>query len=140
MIKNFRSVSLDQFYPIYEYIFIRNKHKIILFNGEIGVGKTTLIKFFLKMLDVKETVVSPTFSIINEYKSNDGRIINHFDLFRVKSQNEIQNLGITEYLESSNYCLIEWPNLLIDLIDEEYIIINIYRNNEIERDFEILIN
>ena len=140
MIKNFKSVSLDQFYPIYEYIFIRNKHKIILFNGEIGVGKTTLIKFFLKMLDVKETVVSPTFSIINEYKSNDGRIINHFDLFRVKSQNEIQNLGITEYLESSNYCLIEWPNLLIDLIDEEYIIINIYRNNEIERDLEILIN
>ena len=140
MIKTFRSVSLDQFYPIYEYIFIRNKHKIILFNGEIGVGKTTLIKFFLKMLDVKETVVSPTFSIINEYKSNDGRIINHFDLFRVKSQNEIQNLGITEYLESSNYCLIEWPNLLIDLIDEEYIIINIYRNNEIERDLEILIN
>tara|TARA_B100000963_G_scaffold275040_1_gene243272 strand:+ start:1257 stop:1679 length:423 start_codon:yes stop_codon:yes gene_type:complete len=140
MIKNFRSVSLDQFYPIYEYIFIKNKHKIILFNGEIGVGKTTLIKFFLKMLEVKETVVSPTFSIINEYKSNDGRIINHFDLFRVKSQNEIQNLGITEYLESSNYCLIEWPNLLIDLIDEEYIIINIYRNNEIERDLEILIN
>ena len=140
MIKNFRSVSLDQFYPIYEYIFIRNKHKIILFNGEIGVGKTTLIKFFLKMLEVKETVVSPTFSIINEYKSNDGRIINHFDLFRVKSQNEIQNLGITEYLESSNYCLIEWPSLLIDLIDEEYIIINIYRNNEIERDLEILIN
>ena len=140
MIKNFRSVSLDQFYPIYEYIFIRNKHKIILFNGEIGVGKTTLIKFFLKMLEVKETVVSPTFSIINEYKSNDGRIINHFDLFRVKSQNEIQNLGITEYLESSNYCLIEWPNLLIDLIDEEYIIINIYRNNEIERDVEIIIN
>ena len=140
MIKNFRSISLDQFYPIYEYIFIRNKHKIILFNGEIGVGKTTLIKFFLKMLEVKETVVSPTFSIINEYKSNDGRIINHFDLFRVKSQNEIQNLGITEYLESSNYCLIEWPNLLIDLIDEEYIIINIYRNNEIERDLEILIN
>ena len=140
MIKNFRSVSLDQFYPIYEYIFIRNKHKIILFNGEIGVGKTTLIKFFLKMLEVKETVVSPTFSIINEYKSNDGRIINHFDLFRVKSQNEIQNLGITEYLESSNYCLIEWPNLLIDLIDEEYIIINICRNNEIERDVEIIIN
>lgn len=140
MIKTFRSVSLDQFYPIYEYIFIRNKHKIILFNGEIGVGKTTLIKFFLKMLDVKETVVSPTFSIINEYKSNDGRIINHFDLFRVKSQNEIQNLGITEYLESSNYCLIEWPNLLIDLIDEEYIIINICRNNEIERDVEIIIN
>ena len=70
MIKNFRNVSLDQFYPIYEYIFVRNKHKIILFNGEIGVGKTTLIKFFLKMLEVKETVVSPTFSIINEYKSN----------------------------------------------------------------------
>ena len=140
MIKTFRSVSLDQFYPIYEYIFIKNKHKIILFNGEIGVGKTTLIKFFLKMLEVKETVVSPTFSIINEYKSNDGRIINHFDLFRIKSQNEIQNLGITEYLESSNYCLIEWPNLLIDLIDKEYIIINICRNNEIERDVEIIIN
>ena len=140
MIKTFRSVSLNEFYPIYEYIFKRNKYKIILLNGEIGVGKTTLIKFFLKMLEVKETVVSPTFSIINEYKSKDGRIINHFDLFRINSQNEIQNLGITEYLESSNYCFIEWPNLLIDLIDEKYILINIFRNNEILRDIEIIIN
>ena len=140
MIKTFESVNLDQFYPIYEYIFKRNKYKIILLNGEIGVGKTTLIKFLLKMLEVQETVVSPTFSIINEYKSKDGLIINHFDLFRIKSQNEIQNLGINEYLESSNYCLIEWPDLLIDLIEEKYILTNIYRNNEIERDIEIIIN
>ena len=83
MIKTFKSVNLDQFYPIYEYIFKRNNRKIILFNGEIGVGKTTLIKFLLKMLEVQETVVSPTFSIINEYKYKDGLIINHFDLFRI---------------------------------------------------------
>ena len=140
MIKTFRSVNLDQFYPIYEYIFKRNNNKIILFNGEMGVGKTTLIKFFLKMLEVKETVVSPTFSIINEYKSKNGIMINHFDLFRIKSQNEISNLGLSEYLDSSNYCLIEWPNLLIDFIDKKYILVNMYRNNEIERDVEVIIN
>ena len=140
MIKTFRSVNLHQFYPIYEYIFKRNNNKIILFNGEMGVGKTTLIKFFLKMLEVKETVVSPTFSIINEYKSKNGIMINHFDLFRIKSQNEISNLGLSEYLDSSNYCLIEWPNLLIDFIDKKYILVNMYRNNEIERDVEVIIN
>ena len=140
MIKTFKSVSLDQFYPIYEYIFKRNNNKIILFNGEIGVGKTTLIKFFLKMLEVEETVVSPTFSIINEYKSKNGIMINHFDLFRIKSQNEISNLGLSEYLDSSNYCLIEWPNLLIDFIDKKYILVNMFRNNEIERDVEVIIN
>ena len=140
MIKTFKSVSLDQFYPIYEYIFKRNNNKIILFNGEIGVGKTTLIKFFLKMLEVEETVVSPTFSIINEYKSKNGLMINHFDLFRIKSQNEISNLGLSEYLDSSNYCLIEWPNLIIDFIDKKYILVNMFRNNEIERDVEVIIN
>ena len=140
MIKTFKSVSLDQFYPIYEYIFKKNNNKIILFNGEMGVGKTTLIKFFLKMLEVKETVVSPTFSIINEYKSKNGIMINHFDLFRIKSQNEIFNLGLSEYLDSSNYCLIEWPNLLIDFIDKKYILVNMYRNNETERDVEVIIN
>lgn len=140
MIKIFKSVSLDQFYPIYEYIFKKNNNKIILVNGEMGVGKTTLIKFFLKMLEVKETVVSPTFSIINEYKSKNGIMINHFDLFRIKSQNEIFNLGLSEYLDSSNYCLIEWPNLLIDFIDKKYILVNMYRNNEIERDVEVIIN
>ena len=140
MIKTFKSVSLDQFYPIYEYIFKRNNNKIILFNGEIGVGKTTLIKFFLKILEVEETVVSPTFSIINEYKSKNGLMINHFDLFRIKSQNEISNLGLSEYLDSSNYCLIEWPNLLIDFIDKKYILVNMYRNNELERDVEVIIN
>ena len=140
MIKIFKSVSLDQFYPIYEYIFKKNNNKIILVNGEMGVGKTTLIKFFLKMLEVKETVVSPTFSIINEYKSKNGIMINHFDLFRIKSQNEISNLGLSEYLDSSNYCLIEWPNLLIDFIDQKYILVNMYRNNEIERDVEVIIN
>ena len=140
MIKTFKSVSLDQFYPIYEYIFKKNNNKIILVNGEMGVGKTTLIKFFLKMLEVKETVVSPTFSIINEYKSKNGIMINHFDLFRIKSQNEIFNLGLSEYLDSSNYCLIEWPNLLIDFIDQKYILVNMYRNNEIERDVEVIIN
>ena len=140
MIKIFKSVSLDQFYPIYEYIFKKNNNKIILVNGEMGVGKTTLIKFFLKMLEVKGTVVSPTFSIINEYKSKNGIMINHFDLFRIKSQNEIFNLGLSEYLDSSNYCLIEWPNLLIDFIDQKYILVNMYRNNEIERDVEVIIN
>ena len=115
MIKTFRSVSLDQFYPIYEYIFIKNKHKIILFNGEIGVGKTTFIRYlinkFQKLYRLETTeVTSPTFNLLNEYQINELKI-NHYDLFRLKSAEEIRNLDLFE--ENKNIItLVEWPQMI----------------------------
>jgi len=85
------------------------KRKIIVFNGEIGAGKTTLIKEICVKLGVKENVSSPTFGIINAYLGSKGQVF-HFDAYRIESEDEAFDLGIEEYLFSGNWCLIEWPS------------------------------
>lgn len=84
------------------------EERIFLFYGDLGAGKTTLIKSVCKLLGVKEQVSSPTFSIINEYKAKD-RPVYHFDLYRLKNIEEAMDIGLEEYIESGAYCFIEWP-------------------------------
>lgn len=91
--------------------------KILLFYGEMGAGKTTLIKAFCAALSVKDVVSSPTFSIVNEYHYPAG-IIYHFDFYRLKNQIEALDLGLEEYLYSGDYCLIEWPEKIPDFLPE----------------------
>lgn len=98
--------------------------KILLFYGEMGAGKTTFIKAFCKVLGVEDNVSSPTFSIVNEYAYPEG-IIYHFDCYRLKNQTEALDLGMEEYLYSGNYCLIEWPEKIPDLLPENYLSISI---------------
>lgn len=98
--------------------------KILLFYGEMGAGKTTFIKAFCAALGVEDTVSSPTFSIVNEYHYPQG-IIYHFDFYRLKNQTEALDLGVEEYLDSGEYCLIEWPEKIPDLLPENYLKINI---------------
>lgn len=98
--------------------------KTLLFYGEMGAGKTTFIKAFCAALGVKDTVSSPTFSIVNEY-NYPGGIIYHFDFYRTKNQTEALDLGFEEYLYSGEYCLIEWPEKIPDLLPENYLQINI---------------
>lgn len=86
--------------------------KIWFFIGEMGVGKTTLIKEICKILRVQTEMSSPTFSIVNEYKTITNKKIFHFDLFRVKNLDELNQIGFTEYLDSGNLCFIEWPEIL----------------------------
>ena len=93
--------------------------KIWTFNGEIGAGKTTLIKSICKNLGVIDDVSSPTFSLVNEYKTKNGEIIYHFDFYRIKSINEAYDIGIEEYFESGNICLIEWPNMIDEILLNE---------------------
>lgn len=100
--------------------------KIILFNGDLGTGKTTLIKELVKTLGCEETVSSPTYSLVNEYKTEDTSIY-HFDLYRLEDEEELYNFGIEEYLNTSHWLLVEWPNLLKPLIDENYYEITINR-------------
>ena len=83
--------------------FSEKKSNIFTFEGEIGVGKTTLIKKILKNLKVKDLVKSPTFSIVNEYLTSDNKIIYHFDFFRLKNKIEVLDMGFEEYLDSSNF-------------------------------------
>ena len=93
---------------------------IVLISGEMGAGKTTLIKEVLKGLNVVDNISSPTFSIINEYKTSNDDIIYHIDLYRIKNINEIEGIGLFEYLESGNSCFIEWGDIIEEIIDSDF--------------------
>lgn len=97
-----------------------NQTKTLLFYGEMGAGKTTLIKAFCAALGVKDAVSSPTFSIVNEYHYPKG-VVYHFDFYRLKNQTEALDLGLEEYLDSGSYCLIEWPEKIPGLLPENYL-------------------
>jgi tRNA threonylcarbamoyladenosine biosynthesis protein TsaE len=90
---------------------------IITFNGQMGSGKTTLIKSICKHLNFKENISSPTFSLVNTYVNSSNKIIHHFDLYRIKSIEEAMDFGIEEYLDSGNMCLIEWPKIITKLLN-----------------------
>ena len=104
---------------------------IVLVSGEMGVGKTTLIKEIVLSMDVMDNVSSPTFSIINEYKTNQNKVVYHMDLYRIKNISEIEAIGLFEYLESGNLCIIEWGDMIEKLIDLKYDKFIITKQNEL---------
>lgn len=108
---------------------------VILITGEVGTGKTTLIKEYCKLIGVEEIVNSPTYTLINEYQNKSGKIV-HMDLYRVENINEINELGLFEYLDK-NIVIIEWPEIIIKMIDFKYSLINITFINEKERKLSI---
>ena len=95
--------------------------KVFTLEGEMGAGKTTLIKAICEQLGVNGQTSSPTFSIINEYTSREGKKIYHFDLYRLKSENELLQLGAEEYFYSGNYCFIEWPGLAAKILPSDHV-------------------
>lgn len=95
-----------------ELLEYAQQRKIWLFYGEMGSGKTTLIKTIARQLGVKETTSSPTFSIVNEYTAAGHVPVFHIDLYRIKSERELADIGLEEYLDSGSYCFIEWPEKL----------------------------
>lgn len=114
----------DQLSEVAQEILDQNPNKIILFNGEMGAGKTTLIKQLCKILGVKDATSSPTFSLVNEYQADQG-LIYHFDCYRLKSEIEALDMGIDEYLYSGHWCFIEWAEKIENLIPEQHSIVNI---------------
>jgi tRNA threonylcarbamoyladenosine biosynthesis protein TsaE len=94
-------------------------YKIWIFDGEMGAGKTTLIKSICKNLGVIDEVSSPTFSIVNEYKTVDGKTVYHFDFYRIKSIEEVYDMGVEDYFNSGNICLIEWPEKIKEILENE---------------------
>jgi tRNA threonylcarbamoyladenosine biosynthesis protein TsaE len=114
------------------------QHKIICFEAPMGSGKTTLISAMCKLLHVTESTSSPTFSIINEYKTTDDKTIYHIDLYRIKDQEELLQIGFEDVLYSGNRCFIEWPSNGFDLIPNEALTINIAMITETERAIAIL--
>tara|TARA_B000000532_G_scaffold109548_1_gene87977 strand:+ start:194 stop:610 length:417 start_codon:yes stop_codon:yes gene_type:complete len=108
------------------------KYKLVFLEGELGSGKTTLIKQFCKELGFKNQVTSPTFPLLNIYKNNDKNIY-HADLYRLKNIDEINELGFYEIMENNDWFFVEWPELLYDVIDFSYTKIKIKNVDDISR-------
>jgi tRNA threonylcarbamoyladenosine biosynthesis protein TsaE len=109
------------------------EHKVVLLYGEMGTGKTTLIKFICKHLGVVDATSSPTFSIVNEYLTNENKVVYHFDFYRIVKESEVLDLGYEDYFYSGNYCFIEWPEKIPNLIPENTIGVNIKLDKENNR-------
>jgi len=98
---------------------------VILFEGPMGAGKTTLIKEVCRQLGVQENVSSPTFALVNEYEASEGKLIYHFDFYRINDEREALNIGALEYFDSGRMCLIEWPSMIKSLLPEHYLLVNL---------------
>jgi tRNA threonylcarbamoyladenosine biosynthesis protein TsaE len=114
-----------------------NNNKIIIFNANMGVGKTTLIKELAKQLGVTNVASSPTFSLVNEYEVANQQKIYHFDLYRINHESEAYDMGIEEYLYSNNFCFIEWPEKINNIIPNNHSVINIIQHQNGERELNI---
>lgn len=128
---------LQDIQEVAEKIVASNPEKVILFNGEMGAGKTTLIKTLCAVLGVKDATSSPTFSLVNEYEITNNQFIYHFDVYRLKSQTEALDMGIEEYLYSGNWCFIEWAEKIPDLIPENHSVITISVEDDGKRILEL---
>jgi tRNA threonylcarbamoyladenosine biosynthesis protein TsaE len=117
---NIKITSLEQLPDVAcQFINEVGNNTVFAFYGKMGVGKTTFIKAVCKELDVKETVNSPTFAIVNEYHSEKtNKPIYHFDFYRIKKLEEVYDMGYEDYFYSGALCLIEWPELVEDLLPE----------------------
>lgn len=105
--------------------------RIIAFYGEMGVGKTTIIKEICKYLGVEEVTNSPTFSVVNEYLNKQGNTIYHFDFYRIKSEEEAYDLGYEDYFYTGNYCFIEWPEKIVNLLPSDCLKVHISVKDDI---------
>ena len=94
-----------------------SEYRVFTFEGDLGAGKTSFIKALCKELRIVDDVSSPTFSLVNEYETEEARIAYHMDLYRIEDEEELLNIGLEDYLDSGNYCFIEWPTIAEALYD-----------------------
>ena len=107
------------------FIDLMGERRVFAFNGPMGAGKTTFIRAICHVLGVQDTVNSPTFSIVNEYETADGRTIYHFDCYRINRVQEALDLGAEEYLYSGCLCFIEWAENIAPLLPDTLVNVNI---------------
>ena len=132
--KIFRGVRLEDLGSVAKTLLAdADDVRIWLFYGEMGAGKTTLIKEFCKQLSVIDSISSPTFSIVNEYATANESKVYHFDFYRIKNEAEAFDIGVEEYFYSGQYCFIEWPERIPSLIESKRAEIFIRTENEAHR-------
>jgi len=119
-----------------QIISFAQRIKVWVFVGDLGAGKTTLIKKICKNLGVTDEVASPTFAIINEYDA-EGAPFYHFDFYRLKTEQEAIDIGVGEYFYSGNYCFIEWPQKVENILPDELLMISIESKGGEERIFKL---
>ena len=117
--------TLDELELVAQKVIDQQPSKVILFHGEMGVGKTTLIKKLCKTLGVSSATSSPTFSLVNEYETIDNQVVYHFDFYRLKNEMEALDMGADDYFYSGNWCFIEWAEKIPNLIPDEHAVITI---------------
>lgn len=118
--------SLKALYPVAEKLIKQfPDQRVFAFYGKMGAGKTTFIQSVCKTLGTEDNVTSPTFALINEYKTAAKKSIFHFDFYRIKNLEEAYDLGYEDYLYSGNHCLIEWPEMIESLLPENIVRVKI---------------
>ncbi|WP_438988346.1 tRNA (adenosine(37)-N6)-threonylcarbamoyltransferase complex ATPase subunit type 1 TsaE [Polaribacter sp.] len=120
-----KSYSLENLSEIATAVIASVKNKTLLFYGEMGVGKTTLIKEICKQLGALDNISSPTFSLVNEYQTKNNESIFHFDFYRIEEEEEALDMGIDDYFYNNDWCLIEWPENVENLLPLEAVEIHL---------------
>lgn len=108
-----------------EFINQMGDNTVFAFHGEMGAGKTTFIKAVCEKLGVEDSITSPTFAIINEYRSNSGELLYHFDFYRIKNEEEAFDFGYEDYFFSGSICFIEWPERVESLLPHDTVNVTI---------------
>lgn len=129
--------SLEDIQTTAHQLLAQNPHKVILLVGEMGAGKTTLIKALAAALGVQNATSSPTFSLVNEYHTETNGPVYHFDVYRLKDESEAYDFGMDEYLYSGNWCFVEWPEKIPTLIPQEHSTIKIKALTDTLRELEL---
>jgi len=111
--------------------------KILAFYGSMGAGKTTIIKSVCKSLGAEDIVSSPTFTLVNEYRTHTGQMLYHIDFYRIRKKEEVFDFGLEEYFNSGSYCFLEWPELIEDILPAEILKIRITVNENGYRILEL---
>ncbi len=132
-----KNYSLSELKEVAKEIIHSSPNKTLLFYGAMGVGKTTLIKEICKELEIHDVTSSPTFSLVNEYQSNSGEIVYHFDFYRIEDEEEAYDIGIEDYFYSNAWCLIEWPENIENLLPLNSVQIHLTQLSDGQRNIQL---
>ncbi|MEP2171474.1 MAG: tRNA (adenosine(37)-N6)-threonylcarbamoyltransferase complex ATPase subunit type 1 TsaE [Polaribacter sp.] len=132
-----KNYSLEGLSEVAKELISSVKNKTLLFYGQMGVGKTTLIKEICNQLEVLDNISSPTFSLVNEYETSKKEKVFHFDFYRIEDENEALDIGIEEYFDNNAWCLVEWPENIENLLPLDAVEIHLSILDDNQRNIQI---